>query len=320
MNSFTKPTTEERIWAAVAHGSVLFFFLGPIVSILVWVTQRRKSKYASFQALQALGFQIGSFWLWMLFAILMPFVLLAVSILIVVFMAESDFDADLLGMGMSVGIMVLVFGLWGIVGLEGLVAAIACALGHEYRYPILGRRLENHLASGDESALDETKEDCWVAAMGHAGGIFLIFGAILPLLAWFTQKERSACLRFQALQAAAFQGIATVLYFVGYILYMLAYFAMMVVMFLGMAFFENSQAGGAVVGIAMILFLLVMGLFSLAYLVLGPLYLVFLAIATVKTARGEEYRLPLLGKWLARRLEASTVPVPDVPLPESNLV
>lgn len=58
----TNHTSDEKMYAALAHGSVIFSFLGSIGPILVWLFQRNKSKYASFHALQAMGFQVISFW------------------------------------------------------------------------------------------------------------------------------------------------------------------------------------------------------------------------------------------------------------------
>ncbi len=44
------PTSEEKVLAALAHGSVLFAWFGPIAPTILWVTQRNKSKYVRFHA------------------------------------------------------------------------------------------------------------------------------------------------------------------------------------------------------------------------------------------------------------------------------
>ena len=53
----TAASSDEKILAALAHGSVFLMFLGPVVPVILWVTQRKKSNYVSFHALQAMGYQ-----------------------------------------------------------------------------------------------------------------------------------------------------------------------------------------------------------------------------------------------------------------------
>ena len=79
----TEPTSDEKITAALVHASVLLLFLGPIVPVLIWTSQRRKSKYVSFHALQAMGYQALIFWLlipiWILIALLSVVLILPLS-------------------------------------------------------------------------------------------------------------------------------------------------------------------------------------------------------------------------------------------------
>src|ERR1043165_8953429 len=60
------PNTEERIWAVFAHLSALALGMGLLLPIIGWSEQRRKSKYASFQCLQALGYQSLGYTVWLL--------------------------------------------------------------------------------------------------------------------------------------------------------------------------------------------------------------------------------------------------------------
>src|SRR5215216_3528303 len=62
----TLPTTEERIWAVISHLSAIAFGMGILLPIIGWSEQRRKSKYASFQCLQALGYQSLGSNIWLL--------------------------------------------------------------------------------------------------------------------------------------------------------------------------------------------------------------------------------------------------------------
>ena len=54
----TGPTQDERILAALAHGSILLPLWGLIGAVIIWVTQREKSRFIRFQALQATVYQI----------------------------------------------------------------------------------------------------------------------------------------------------------------------------------------------------------------------------------------------------------------------
>ena len=53
-------SVENRLLAALAHGSVFAQGIGILVGVLVYITQREKSRYAAFQALQAAVFQLIS--------------------------------------------------------------------------------------------------------------------------------------------------------------------------------------------------------------------------------------------------------------------
>ena len=46
------PTSDERIMAALSH------LFGPILSVIIWTTQKDKSAFVRFQALQALAFDL----------------------------------------------------------------------------------------------------------------------------------------------------------------------------------------------------------------------------------------------------------------------
>ncbi len=52
-------TQDERVMAGLAHLSALIPMMGIIASIVIWVTQKDKSKYVGFQSLQAIAYQIS---------------------------------------------------------------------------------------------------------------------------------------------------------------------------------------------------------------------------------------------------------------------
>jgi uncharacterized Tic20 family protein len=50
---------DERIMAALSHVSVLLPLIGTLSPILIWVTQKEKSRYVAFHSLQALAYQLS---------------------------------------------------------------------------------------------------------------------------------------------------------------------------------------------------------------------------------------------------------------------
>lgn len=55
------PSIENRLLAALAHGSIVAQAIGILVGVLVYITQREKSRFAAFQALQAAVYQLLNF-------------------------------------------------------------------------------------------------------------------------------------------------------------------------------------------------------------------------------------------------------------------
>ena len=129
--------SDEKLFAALAHGSVVFSFFGPIGPIIVWLLQRDKSKYASFSALQAMGFQVISFWLWMLLIFLFP-IALVLLILLMVFVSEGAENFGMFPFALQIVMFIAIFGVWGIYMLIGFIGAGFSIAGKEFRYPLLG--------------------------------------------------------------------------------------------------------------------------------------------------------------------------------------
>src|SRR6266542_4259059 len=100
---------------------------------------------AAFQSLQALGYQSLGFTVWVLSYLVL--VIAGVIILIIMsFRAESagqSFDPRF-GPGTML-IFIVIFGFFAIYFLLPIIAAVACAFGKDFRYPILGDRLARYL-------------------------------------------------------------------------------------------------------------------------------------------------------------------------------
>jgi uncharacterized Tic20 family protein len=302
----TLPHSDEKIIAALAHGSVLFAFLGPIAPVAIWASQRKKSKYVCFHALQAMGYQALMFWLWI--AVILLFVTLTVCLAfpLSISLAKDTGNAAAAPVLVQFFMFIFMFGMIGLFFLAGIIAAVSCLLGRDFRYPLIGKWLERHLPYDAESdvPMDETQEDNWVAGVCHATAILQLWGIITPLIVWFTQKERSARLRFQSMQAVVYQGIALVAYLAGMVLYMVVFFGMFFIPLVA-AGLSRSNEIPAPAGIVVLVFMGIMMIFWLVFTLLVPIYYLLAGIASLRSIQGRSFRYPIIGKILEKRMQPS---------------
>ncbi len=149
---------DERILAALAHISVMLPVWGMIGTIILWVTQREKSQFVGFQALQALVYQLtlvvggilaGGCYM-CLFAgtgLLFPLGTFAtlgsggsesggvIPLLISLFGGFLPFC--LVGVILLIAVVFVLYALYG---------AVRVLQGEDFRYAIIGRKLEEYLA------------------------------------------------------------------------------------------------------------------------------------------------------------------------------
>ncbi|MEN8242668.1 MAG: DUF4870 domain-containing protein [Chloroflexota bacterium] len=151
METTTQYSTEERIMAAVSHAAILLPYVGAIVPLGVWVTQREKSDWVRFQALQALVFQT------MLFVVLM----LSSCLVIPILFASMGFAVENPDVMFStmMGSMFLPYGVLGLMILLELVAGVLCMLGKDVRIPFLGKRISKYLEEQDTAAVEGGEND-----------------------------------------------------------------------------------------------------------------------------------------------------------------
>lgn len=136
-------STENRLLAALAHGSIVAQGIGILVGVFIYISQRDKSRYAAFQALQATVFQFINFiimvGLWMAWG-----ACYGLSMIPLIAQIESNPDAappaifwlSLMGMVIPLIFMTLtsLYGLWG---------AVRTWQGKDFRYLFIGSWLEN---------------------------------------------------------------------------------------------------------------------------------------------------------------------------------
>lgn len=298
------PTTEERIWSVLAHLSAIAVGMGILLPVIGWSEQRRKSNYASFQCLQALGYQSLGYTVWLLTYLVLIIVLVVILTISLGFMGKgNNVSGSIVGIWTGMFFFVI-FGTLGLYFLLPVIAAVACALGKDFRYPIMGNRLARYLGfdaseSGDEPTwLIEDHEDRWVAAMGHFSVIITIWGMIAPLAAWILQGKRSLFLKFQSIQTLMYQAGVTVLFLGAGVIYMFGFFVFIVMTGFG----RNMSALDSSVGIVGLVFLFGSMLIALLIILFLPLFHILGQWAGYRVLKGDDYHYPILGKLVKERI------------------
>ncbi len=295
-----RPFTPERLLAALAHGSVLLPLFGPLGPGFVWIGQRRKSRYVSFQALQAMGYQAFVLWVGLSVALIGMLVFIIPLVFSSDNTSQNPLDLDSLT-AQAMQIQSALTWIWFALCLPGLIGAGFAMAGREFRYPFLGARLKSFLfANGHD--MNESREDDWVAGVCHSSAVVIFWGMILPWAVYSSQKDKSPRLRFQSLQAFLFQMLAVAAFGAAFFL-----LACMMLSVVGLAQYLNSPAGmESEAGLLLIAAVFVMLLFVAVLLLALPTFHLFALIAWVKVTRGQDYLYPIVGKRLKRKMQSPT--------------
>jgi uncharacterized Tic20 family protein len=295
------PSTEDRIWAAISHLSSLAFGMGILLPIIGWSDQRRKSNYASFQSLQALGYQSLGFTVWVLSYLV---IIIVASIILLVLLGPrigsvENMDAALIPE--VIVFSIIVFGFFAIYFLLPIIAAVACALGKDFRYPMMGDRLARYLEydpfqkSDEQTWLNEDHEFRWVAAMGHFSILIMFWGMLAPLTAWILYGKRSLFLKLQSIQTLIYQGSTTILYFAGGFIYLFGFLLLIVGMgAIGEPNFNSPR------GIFSVIVFGVSLLISFVLILFVPFLHILGQWAGYRVLQGDDYRYPFVGKLVER--------------------
>lgn len=149
-------TSNERWLTALAHAGILIPTFGLAAPLVVWLAQRQKSAFLTFQALQALMFQLLLSVAGVIGGFLSAILTLGVSLLAIalgsISQSETPFLIMTAGIWLILGVLLCALGLFVLLG---LIAAIACAGGANFRYPLLGDWLAGYLITTATEARDE---------------------------------------------------------------------------------------------------------------------------------------------------------------------
>jgi uncharacterized Tic20 family protein len=310
----TPPTTEDRIWAVISHLSCLALGMGIVLPILAWSDQRRKSNYPAFQSLQALGYQSLGFTIWILSCLIIIIAALTLLLIIIGSRGGSSENPDTVLAPLLTLILIALFCFFAIYFLLPIIAAIACALGKDFRYPIMGDRLARYLRSDPNQDSDaqnwfnEDHEFRWVAAMGHFSILILVWGMLAPMTAWILYGKRSFFLRFQSAQTLVYQAAATVLFGGAAFLYLLGFLALTTLIGL----MGEPDLNSPIAMFGFILFGLAL-LIAVVIVLLVPLLHIVGQWAGYRVLKGDNYRYPWVGrlvdKWISNKSIIEEKPV-----------
>ncbi len=139
---------EERLLAALAHAAVIFPVYGIIAPIVVWVTQRTRSRKVTFQAIQATLYQGLPLVFTMLFFVCYMAAMMGGSFVLIPLSEYSDDAVIGIGfMALSMCPMALLMAFYLIFIVYGLIGGIQVLRGGEFRYWLIGPWLARYLAS-----------------------------------------------------------------------------------------------------------------------------------------------------------------------------
>jgi len=160
---------DEKIMAALGHATIIWPVMGILAPVIIWGTQREKSRFAAFQALQATVYH-------------MTLVLAGLACSVCYFCSYLGMMVGIVGMPLSMlftmpaqgptpeelspvalipmvlgflgmivfylaifGLLFLGLAVWGAYIGYGLYGAVATLQGKDFRYALLGSRLERYL-------------------------------------------------------------------------------------------------------------------------------------------------------------------------------
>jgi uncharacterized Tic20 family protein len=316
------PPVDTRIASAFAHASILFPGIGIFVPVILWSYRRKYSLFVRNQALQALVFQLLQ-WIWIQ--------LIALIVFLVVFVYASISTANHLTpevysnrMLTSIIASVVVIAIcWFSYLLFGVIGAVVCLTGHNFRYPLLGNWIDRYTAgnqnlssepkgieatitddiSGNETIDTATgitnREYQLIASVSHASILIPLVGFLVPFFLATMDKEKSQQNRFQVMQALTFQLLGQVINFLLFGCQLVMVFSVgipIVLMNLGGQLL-TSEPVVFVVGLIIILLMLT----NFFILLVMPLLATFGIIASVQVLRGKKYHYPILGRKLAKK-------------------
>lgn len=141
------PSQNDKIMAALAHVSAILPFMGVIAPIVIWATQKDKSEFVAFQALQAIAYQLLIILVYFIGmgCYILSFFSMSVSVSLSIGTNQARAPAFPFFFLIPFFIFGAIFIGIGIFVIYGLVGAVSTFRGKDFRYILIGNRLESYL-------------------------------------------------------------------------------------------------------------------------------------------------------------------------------
>ena len=163
MDEMTEQTVsqDDHVMAALAHGAAILPFWGLIGAIVIWATQKDKSRFVRFQALQALVYQVlpilGGLIFFVCYFCSFGGFFLTIPIAALAEQGGGGGEvAAVIAAIVTTGLPFIIFGVAMLVWLAWLIYAIVAAVrvfqGHDFRYVVVGPWLERILERREMAA------------------------------------------------------------------------------------------------------------------------------------------------------------------------
>ena len=140
-----------------------------------------------------------------------------------------------------------------------------------------------------------SSDESLMAAISH------FFGLLVALIVWATQKDKSRFVRFQSIQAIAFDICVSVIMLLVVGLLMIIVFGVLA-LGVGDIAILGSQANPTAEPVRTVVALLTALPLLIPCLIIPVVGVIFVArlVATIQTFQGKNFQYPWLGKWVDR--------------------
>ncbi len=147
----SQPAQDERITAALAHIGIALPLTGLLLPVFIWLTQKDKSAFVRFQALQALAWHLALLALYFFGGGCYTCSAFG-TFMFIPFMSSTPRGTDpsplvMLPILAPILLMLFFIAVGGLIMIMGIVGAVLALQGKDFRYPIIGRRVEKFLAT-----------------------------------------------------------------------------------------------------------------------------------------------------------------------------
>jgi len=136
-----KLKSDDKLLSMLSHLAILIPNIGILAPIVIWFTQKEKSKFVRYNAIQAIFFQLLFFLLLML-SIFIGIILMAVSLILTNVTSGGEPGAFF---WVSMVIINFYFPLWFFFSIYAIVAAIKSYKGKIFRYLVIGKIIEKRV-------------------------------------------------------------------------------------------------------------------------------------------------------------------------------